>query len=417
MKKKQPLALSLCLLIFCSFVAFEVGASSSAQAVISSFGSVSLSSTPTVATFGNTEIGALANYFGTAKDASRFQLTQNGVLQSITVYFANTGYNAKTAIYTDNNGAPSALITQSNSQTVTSTGWNTFTTPQITLMAGTYWLCTVSSSNSAMGKMSQSTTINAWKPTAYANEYTSTFGAPTGYDTTPTSIFATINPTTITPTPAATPTPSPTPTSPSSSSTNLEPLNAFYADANAWGYAFLDTTILTPNGNPCIRGGPDNTGRMTREVDGAWLSVKPGDHIYFAAWVKTDAYSSADGNPGGRIGIDFYVHSNLGYGIACIDSNTGAGVPNAAEDASGYADPNHGGHLVRLPWGNNWTLLVYDLYIPSQPISHVFFGGPIQSCNPCYIDSLCPWFDAHHYNDPANVYWGDPVFYINPTGL
>ena len=167
---------------------------------------------PTLVTFGNTEIGTLANYFGTAKDASRFQLTQSGILQSITVYFANTGYTAKTAIYTDNNGAPSTLITQSNSQTVTSTGWNTFTTPQTTLTAGTYWLCTISSSNSALGKMSQSTTTNAWKPTTYANEYTSTFGTPTGYDTTPTSIYATINPTTITPTPSPTPTTKPSPT-------------------------------------------------------------------------------------------------------------------------------------------------------------------------------------------------------------
>ena len=160
----------------------------------------------------------MANYFGTAKDASRFQLTQSGIVQSITVYFANTGYSAKTAIYTDNNGVPSSLIIQSDSQAVTSTGWNTFTTPQITLAAGTYWLCTVSSSDLALGKMSQSTTTNAWKPTTYASEYTSTFGTPTGYDTTPTSIYATINPTTITPTPTPaptptlTPSPSPTPT-------------------------------------------------------------------------------------------------------------------------------------------------------------------------------------------------------------
>jgi len=46
------------------------------------------------------------------KDASRFQLTQNGVLQSITTYFTSVGFNAKAAIYTDNNGAPSNLITK-----------------------------------------------------------------------------------------------------------------------------------------------------------------------------------------------------------------------------------------------------------------------------------------------------------------
>jgi len=61
------------------------------------------------------------------KTQSRFQLTQNGVLQSITTYFTSVGFNAKAAIYTDNNGAPSNLITQSSTQTITTSGWQTFT--------------------------------------------------------------------------------------------------------------------------------------------------------------------------------------------------------------------------------------------------------------------------------------------------
>jgi len=44
------------------------------------------------------------------------------------------------------------------------------------------------------------------KPLPTSNEYTSTFGAPTGYETTTTSIYATYTPTTTTPTPTPTPT-------------------------------------------------------------------------------------------------------------------------------------------------------------------------------------------------------------------
>ena len=176
--------------------------------------------TPTSSTFGDTAVGSLTNYFGTDKDASRFQLTQSGQVQSISTYFTTTGFSAKAAIYTDNNGAPNTLIAQSSSQTVTTTGWNTFTLPQSTLTTGYYWLCIISSSSSATGTMS-STTANthAWKTTTYSNEYTSTFGNPTGYEQTTTSIYATYTPTPIptptitpTPTPSSSPTPSPSPT-------------------------------------------------------------------------------------------------------------------------------------------------------------------------------------------------------------
>jgi hypothetical protein len=160
-------------------------------------------------TFGNTAVGTLTNSFGTDRDASRFQLTQNGVLQSINAYFANTGFNAKAAIYADNNGAPSTLITQSASQTVTVVGWQTFTVPASSLTAGYYWLCVVSSSYSKGAMTATSTNTHAWKTTSYSGEFVSTFGTPSGYEKTATSIYATY--TTTTPLPNSTPTPTPTP--------------------------------------------------------------------------------------------------------------------------------------------------------------------------------------------------------------
>jgi hypothetical protein len=157
-------------------------------------------------TFGNNAVGSLTNYFGTDKDASRFQLTQNGILQSITTYFTNAGFNAKTAIYTDNNGAPSTLLVQSNAQAVTTSGWNTFTVTQTSLTVGYYWLCVTSSSASSIGTMiTASTNSHAWKPATYSNEFTSTFGTPTGYEKSATSIYATYTTTTTTPPPTTTP--------------------------------------------------------------------------------------------------------------------------------------------------------------------------------------------------------------------
>ena len=141
--------------------------------------------------FGNKVIGTITNNITAEKDASRFQLTQNGVLLNIKVYFTNTGFNAKTAVYTDNNGEPSMLVAQSNSQEISISGWQTFPVPQSSLTAGYYWLCVVSS-NASFGVMSATASnTHAWKTTPYSGEYTSTFGTPNGYEKTVTSIYAT----------------------------------------------------------------------------------------------------------------------------------------------------------------------------------------------------------------------------------
>ena len=194
--------------------------------------------TPTTYTFGNTAIGEQTNWLATDRDATRVSLSQNGVLQSITAYFQTTGFNAKAAIYADNNGAPSALIAQSTAQTVSAKGWNTFTISQAPLEAGYYWLCIVASSPSARGAMTQSSSnTHTWTTSAYATDYPSQFGSASAYEKTSTSIYATYtnaisnNPTpnprpsstqtptptltpkaTSTPPPTATPTPTPTAT-------------------------------------------------------------------------------------------------------------------------------------------------------------------------------------------------------------
>ena len=192
--------------------------------------------------FGNTTIGTLTNYFRTDRDASQFQLTQSGILQSITAYFQTSGFNAKTAIYTDDNGEPSTLIAQSSSQTVTSSGWKTFTVPQTSLNGGYYWLCVVSDTSESLGAMTPtSTNTHAWKFAPYSTDYSSTFGTPAGYEKTVTSIYATLSASTSNPTPTPSPTPTNSPTPTPSSSGALTQVAVYGATASSYSGTY------TPN--------------------------------------------------------------------------------------------------------------------------------------------------------------------------
>ncbi len=197
--------------------------------------------------FGNTSVGTLTNYFRTDRDASKFQLTQSGLLQSITAYFQTFGFNAKTAIYTDDNGEPSILIAQSASQAVAASGWKTFAVPQSSLPAGYYWLCVVSDSSESLGAMmSTSANTHAWKFAPYLGEFTSTFGTPAGYEKTMASIYATLSATTSNPapTPSPNPTNSPTPTPTPSSSGALTQVAVYSATASSYSGAYAPNLAI-----------------------------------------------------------------------------------------------------------------------------------------------------------------------------
>src|SRR3990172_4437332 len=101
------------------------------------------------ATFGNTTVGNVGIRLGANKDANRFQLTENGTVESITVYFVTSGFNAKAAIYTDSNGRPDSLIAQSLSEWIFVSGWHTFAVPEKLLPPGYYWLSVASDRSKA----------------------------------------------------------------------------------------------------------------------------------------------------------------------------------------------------------------------------------------------------------------------------
>ena len=76
------------------------------------------------------------------------------------------------------------------------------------------------------------------------------------------------------------------------------------------------------------------------------------------------------------------------------------------------ADENAAGTWRFL--GSDWTLITWDIYIPATYYTYVYKGGIGVPCNPVQITSMVPWFDARHYNDPANAWFADPTLYINP---
>ena len=237
-KLNKPTALCLSLLIILSMLTFLGSTAIPVKAATA--GSFD---------FGNTSIGTITNYFRTDRDASKFQLTQGGLLQSITAYFQTSGFNAKTAIYTDDNGEPSTLIAQSASQAVTASGWKTFSVPQSSLAAGYYWLCVVSDTSESLGAMtSTSTNTHAWKFAPYSAEYSSTFGTPAGYEKTMTSIYATCSATTSNPTPTPSPTPTnsptPTPTPTPSSSAGLTQVAVYSATASSYSGAYAPNLAI-----------------------------------------------------------------------------------------------------------------------------------------------------------------------------
>ena len=206
-----------------------------------------------------------------------------------------------------------------------------------------------------------------------------------------------------------------------SDNTNQEPLSAFYLDTNgaASSYASLDYNV-THNGNPSIRVGPDYSSRDPREVDGTWIDVKPNDHIVMSCWVKTEDFSSSDMQAGAVFGWDFYADTSQGYGIICYTSDLQAGHTNGTErgwgiDSFGYTQFGKTGLICRVPWGQDWTLISWDFYVPKDYVSYVLIDG-VRQCNPVQINSMVLWFEGRNIYDAGNIWFSEPQLHVNPLG-
>ncbi len=225
-------------------------------------------------TFGNTTVGTQSNPIAYHKDSSKFQLTSPGTIQSITVYFETSRFNVKTAIYSDSNGEPGVLISQSSSLYIRSAGWTTFDVPRKTLSAGNYWLAVVADSSRAQGRISYSgseiTHVEREEEARYSNEFTTTFGTISMADSGSAVIYATYVPSALptpnidptlppNPSPTATPTLTPKPTSiasststplPTASSTPRQRPWPFWIQMPTWTATPTVTTAPTPTATP-----------------------------------------------------------------------------------------------------------------------------------------------------------------------
>jgi hypothetical protein len=185
-------------------------------------------------------------------------------------------------------------------------------------------------------------------------------------------------------------------------------------DPGLWtAIVHLDYSV-THNGHVSIRIDPHTSADtdVTRECDGKWYSVKPGDHIVVKCWIKTSASSLGDTDfrDGGRIGMDCYAQTSVGYGI--VDS---VGTPLGDS-------PNYTGHISHVPavdcvlnWGHDWTLKQWDIIVPAAQYTTVWRGGVAQTCNPVQIDSFVLWMDVRPIADQGQAWFAGAELYINPA--
>lgn len=177
----------------------------------------------------------------------------------------------------------------------------------------------------------------------------------------------------------------------------------------------LDYSV-THNGDVSIRIDPHTSSDTdtTRESDGTYYSCKPGDNIVITVWVKTTA-SGLHPDPsqyaGGSVGIDYYGHTTAGYGILCATSSASSelGVPGWFGNAPGAI----GSWWVS--WGSDWTMIGWNVTVPSTWCSYVSMGGTHLACNSVQVDSFVAWLGVGSPNNPGLAWFADAVLYINPT--
>jgi len=137
-----------------------------------------------------------------------------------------------------------------------------------------------------------------------------------------------------------------------------------------------------------------------REIDGTWLPVTPGDHVIANCWILVGDSGEPDPTAweGGRLGMDFYARTSIGYTIV---------LSRPAWNAE------HIDSVVK--WGTKtwvkktWNFIVPDTYFTEHREGEIF--APIQ------IDSMVLWLDVRSYTDPGNVYFADGELYIYPGTL
>ena len=191
---------------------------------------------------------------------------------------------------------------------------------------------------------------------------------------------------------------------------NLAPIPGTWGDYNLYGDVYYGSlqnpqlthfdTAVTHNGYPSIRvdgpGGPGSY-NYARELNNRWISVKPGDHVVFSCWIKTNPSSIG---PGAACGVDLYGETGRLWEVHPRNPQSGV-----------FADP-HTGYPIYIPYGKDWTKLTLDFIIPNTLFTHDDYG---QSVKPQYVVGMMPWMGASFaLGESASVWFADAELYVNP---
>ena len=380
----------------------------------------------TTSTFGYSQIGHYTDQLIPGyKDSCRYQAPQSGTINSVSLYIQTANAQVRFGVYSDQNGKPSQLLAQSNQVTSAS---NTWVTASLTasIVAGQYYWLTITTTKAIYYYYDYASGGSSGYATEPTTTMSSNYGSYNAWYASKFTMYATY---TTTSSPNSTPAPTQTPTASQSSTPtttysgkNLESIpSAFQTEINRWSYITLDYSV-THNGNPSIRLAPDNSGRGTRECDGTWINVLPGDHIVFSAWIKTTAYSNTQ-YTGGRIGIDLYGRTSWGTQTVTVvdtlprDYTTVNGVSCSGSKTRGFTGtaPNLGNPPVsqfKVPWGKDWTYVYYDFKIPTTYYTQNTGGKSLPAQT--QVIGIIPWLNAIGVYDNAYAYFADVQLYVNP---
>ena len=226
----------------------------------------------------------------------------------------------------------------------------------------------------------------------------------------------------LSPTTTTTVTPTPTPTPKATISPflpNLAPILDKWGDYNIFGDVCFGNPKIYPqithadfsvthNGNPSVRiDGPGAWPNGAREVNHGWITVKPGDHIVFKCWIKTNPSSIGDG---GTIAFDCYGPNERIMEVHPRTIQTE--IWNGGSQPTGWS--GMAGSVIYIPYGRDWTKITIDVNIPYTTFTHNDWQQPL-SYGPQQIAGILPILAASwNHGESASVWFADAELYINP---
>lgn len=180
---------------------------------------------------------------------------------------------------------------------------------------------------------------------------------------------------------------------------------------------FLDTNVLH-NGKPTVRcDGPATSTNMYRELDAyrsypdyALIQVKPGDHVVFKIWMKTNPSTTGlNGitNAGARFGFDLYGPSGRIWECSW-------GFP----DTTDFNTYNWAAYKF-VPYGTStWVQGIIDGYIPTKIFTkNDGYSGGSGIIPPQQVNAIIPWVlmnPGYPSSESGQAWFADAELYINP---